>query len=337
MQSEILANVIRGETVESIHRGHIVIVDGDGKTIFSVGNPETVTFWRSAAKSFQAIPFILSGAAERFGFHENEIALACASHSGEKIHTDLAAKMLAKAGLAESDLRCGCHLPFYEKRAQEMIRESESPTQLHNNCSGKHAAMLAFAKQIGADLKTYHRAENPVQRAILEMVARFTEIPEERIAIGVDGCNAPNFAVPLGSMARAFGKLILPPADFDDELREAVRRIVTATLRHPELIGGTGRLDTMLMQAAPRQFISKVGADGVYSAGVLPSTRWKRGLGIAFKIEDGDDFRARSAVSVELFRQLGILDAGALPELSPLPIRNRLGDQVGRVQAAFKI
>ena len=336
MNSEILAKVIRGETVESIHRGHLIVVDSDGNTIFSLGNPETVTFWRSAAKSFQAIPFIVHGAAERFGFLENEIALACASHSGEKIHTEIAAKMLEKIGLSESDLRCGVHLPFNEQRAHKMIRDGEKPMQLHNNCSGKHAAMLAFAKHIGADIKTYDQLENPVQQAILQTVADFTEIPKDEIAIGIDGCAAPNFAVPVSAMAQAFAKLILPPPNFDDDVREACRRIVAATLAHPELIGGSERLDTMLMQAGGGQFVSKVGADGVYSAGVLPSPKWKRGLGIAFKIEDGDDFRARAVVAVELFRQLGIFDAEILKELSPLPIKNRRGDMVGRVCASLK-
>ncbi|MCY7375932.1 MAG: asparaginase, partial [Pyrinomonadaceae bacterium] len=150
MESEILAQVIRGETVESIHRGHLIVVDGAGETFFSLGNPETVTFWRSSAKAFQAIPFLTNGAAERFGYTEREIALACGSHSGEAMHTETAAEMLAKIGLSETDLRCGAHLPFDEKRAAEMIRDGEKPTQIHNNCSGKHAAMLAYTKHANA-------------------------------------------------------------------------------------------------------------------------------------------------------------------------------------------
>ena len=155
MDAEILAEVIRGETVESVHRGHLIVLDGDGRTITKLGNPETVTFYRSAAKAFQAIPFVTSGAAQKFGFAEREIALACASHSGERTHTTLVTEMLEKSGLGERDLRCGAHLPFNEKTAEAMIRRGEKPTQIHNNCSGKHAAMLGFAKLIGADLKTY--------------------------------------------------------------------------------------------------------------------------------------------------------------------------------------
>jgi L-asparaginase II len=337
MESEILAKVIRGATVESIHRGHLVVLDGAGSEVARLGDPETITFIRSSAKPFQAIPFLLSGAAERFDFTESEVALACASHSGEEMHTKIAAKMLEKIGLSEADLRCGAHLPFNEKRAEEIIRAGEKPSQLHNNCSGKHAAMLALAKHTGADLKTYERLEHPVQQAILEVVAQFTETEAGDIPIGIDGCAAPNFALTVRAMAKSFAKLILPPEDFSLELREACRRIVAAMLKYPELIGGSERLDTLLMQAARGQFISKIGADGVWLCGVLPSQRWKTGLGICLKVEDGDDKRARAAITVEVLRQLGIFAADTLNEYSPLPIKNRRGDEVGRVEASFNL
>jgi L-asparaginase II len=337
MQSEILAKVVRGETVESIHRGHLVVVSGAGETLFSLGNPETVTFWRSSAKAFQAIPFLTSGAAETFGYTEQEIALACGSHSGEAIHVETAARMLEKIGLSEADLRCGEHLPFDEKCAEEMIREREKPTQLHNNCSGKHAAMLAFAKHAGADLETYELMENPVQQAILDCVAEFTDVPRDEIKIGIDGCAAPNFAVPIKAMALSFARLVHPPKTFDDETREACRRVVSATISCPEMIGGSNRLDTMIIRASRGNIVSKIGAEGVYSAGVLPSPRWKKGLGIAFKVEDGDDKRARAVVIIELLRQLEILDAEVLREFSPLAIKNRRADTVGKVVADFQI
>ncbi|HEV8158778.1 MAG TPA: asparaginase, partial [Pyrinomonadaceae bacterium] len=279
MQSEILAKVIRGETIESIHRGHLIVVDGEGRTLFALGNPETVTFWRSSAKSIQAVPFLKNGAAEAFGFSEKEIALVCGSHSGEEIHVRTAAQMLDKINLSEADLRCGIHLPFDEKRHEEMIKSGEQPNQLHNNCSGKHAAMLAFAKHAGADLQTYHSLENPVQQAILDCVTEFSDVSRDEIKIGIDGCAAPNFALPIRAMALSFARLVLPPKSFDDETREACRRIVSATISYPEMIGGSGRLDTLIIQAAPGKLVSKIGAEGVYSAGVLPSPRWKTGLG----------------------------------------------------------
>ncbi|MDQ6786402.1 MAG: asparaginase [Acidobacteriota bacterium] len=334
MQSEILAEVIRGETVESIHRGHLIVVDGDGETVFSKGNPETITFFRSSSKAFQAFPVLMSGAAERFGFSDAEIALACGSHSGEKIHTETCAKMLAKIGLSEPDLRCGAHLPFNEAVAEEMIRAGEKPNQLHNNCSGKHAAMLALAKHLGADLQSYEDLENPVQKAILETVSLFTNVPTDEIKIGIDGCAAPNFALPIRAMATSFARIVFPPVTFDAETREACRRIVSAMISYPQMIGGTERLDTIIMQSARGRVISKIGAEGVYVAGVLPCERWEKGLGVAVKIEDGDDKRARAVVIIELLRTLGVIDEtndANLRQYSPMPIKNRRGDKVGAV------
>jgi len=333
MKSVILAEVIRGETVESVHRGHVVILDGDGKPIFTAGDPDTFTFIRSSGKPFQAMPFITSGAADHFGFNEEEIALACASHSGEPVHVRIASQMLEKAGFTESDLRCGAHLPFNEAEAERMLRSGEQPTQLHNNCSGKHAAMLAFAKHIGADTTCYDSPRNPIQQTILQTMAEFAEYPADKIQIGIDGCSAPNFAMPLWAMARSFANLINPPTSFDPKARDACRRIVSALANHPELIGGTGRLDTMLMQAAPGKLISKVGAEGVWLSAVLPNDRYPSGLAIALKVEDGDDRRGRPVVAIDILRQLGILAGSSLADISPMLITNRRGDVVGSVRS----
>ena len=335
MTPDILANVIRGNTIESVHRGHYLVIDGEGNTLGSGGDPSTVTYFRSSCKSIQAIPFIASGAADRFGFTEDEIALAVASHSGERIHVEIAASMLAKAGFGEHDLRCGAHLPFNEAESRRMIAADEKPTQLHNNCSGKHAAMLALAKHIGADAAVYDLPSNPVQTVILERIAQFTELPVGDIAIGIDGCAAPNFAVPVAAMARSFINLLNPPDTFDEATRAACRRIVNAMIEHPDLVGGTGRLDTMIMEAAGGKLICKVGADGVWLCGVLPSDRWPSGLAIALKIEDGDDHLSRPVVAVELLRKLGLLNADDLPDVAPMPVRNRRGDVVGRISAVI--
>jgi L-asparaginase II len=331
METPILAAAIRGDTIESVHRGHIAAVDGDGNRTISIGDPETVTFFRSAAKPFQAMPLITSGAADTFGFDESEIAMACASHSGQRRHVELVESMLAKIGLSETDLHCGSHLPFYQPEAERLIRENRSPTQLHNNCSGKHAAMLAVSKHKGWDLATYEYLEHPLQQEILRTVAEFSELPAESIDTGIDGCAAPNFAVPVAAMARSFVKLVSSVAG------DNTRRITSAVVNHPELIGGTDRLDTMLMQAASGEILSKVGADGVWVCGVFPGKRFPNGLGIALKIEDGDDFISRPVVAVEILRQLGILDQAALSQLSPLPIKNRRGDLVGKVVSRFNL
>lgn len=334
MDSEVLAKVIRGETVESEHRGHFIVVDGNGRTVASAGDPSTVTFFRSACKAFQAIPFITSGAANAFGFTEDEIALSVASHSGEGMHVEIANRMLAKAGLSESDLRCGAHRPFSETESNRMLAAGEAPTQLHNNCSGKHAAMLAFAKHIGADIGDYDSVENRVQKRILRCVSDFCETPENEISIGIDGCGAPNFAVPVAAMAKSFVNLLWPDR-FPPPTRAACSRVVSAMLTFPHLIGGSERLDTKLMQAAPGRLISKVGADGVWLCGVLPSAKWPTGLGIALKIEDGDDHRARPVVAIEILRQLGVLSRNDLEELAPMPIKTRRGGIAGRIEGAI--
>jgi L-asparaginase II len=336
MESPIIAKVIRGETVESIHRGHLIAIDGDGNVRLEIGDPQTITYFRSASKPFQAIPCMTSGAAEAFGFTEDEIALACASHSGEPRHVEVCARMLVKAGLSETDLQCGIHLPFNEKETERLLRANLEITQLYNNCSGKHVAMLAFAKQINADTTRYLQCDHPVQQKILETISVFCEIPEEQIEIGIDGCCAPNFAMPLDAMARGFLNLVAPPPDFPDDIRSAAIRLADAMLHYPELIGGTERLDTILMKAAPGKFISKVGADGVWLCGILPDEKYLKGLAIALKIEDGDDQRARPVVAVEILRRLGILSADDLAEISPMPIKNRRGDSVGRIESTIE-
>lgn len=331
MPSKIIAKVFRGETVESLHRGHVVAIDGDGNTVFTYGDPKTVTFTRSAAKPFQAIPLLTTGAADAFGFSEEEIALACASHSGEPRHVRIAQLMIERIGLTEAHLRCGAHLPFYEKEAERMQRAGEYPSQFHNNCSGKHAGMLAVAKHIGADLATYDQIENPVQQEILKAVAALTGVPATKIRTAIDGCAAPNFAMSVIAMAHGILNLVAPPNVLDTGLKAACGRVVAAMTKFPELIGGSERLDTLLMQAAQGQIISKVGAEGVWLCGVLPSERFPGGLGIAVKIEDGDDRRARPVIAVEILRRLQILKHDDLTEISPMPVKNRRGDVVGKV------
>jgi L-asparaginase II len=217
-----------------------------------------------------------------------------------------------------------------------MLRAGEYATPFHNNCSGKHAAMLAFAKHIDADLNTYELAENPVQAKILDAIAALTEIPMAKIQTGIDGCCVTNFAVPVSAMAKSFMNLVRP-VSFDDKTQAACKRIVSAMLNHPELIGGSERLDTMLMQAAPGQFISKVGADGVWLCGVLPSEKFPTGLAIALKVEDGDDKRGRPVIAVEILRQLGLFSPETLKEVSPMPLKNRRGDLVGKVESSLQI
>lgn len=337
--SALLVEVNRGPITESRHRGHVVAVDGSGQLVASLGTPDTVTYLRSSAKPFQAIPLITSGAADRFGFTELEIALACASHSGEPIHVELARSMLTKIGLKPSALKCGVHEPFSAEETRRLREQGEAPNVLQNNCSGKHAGMLALALHLGAPTETYDQPDNPAQIAIKETVARFCDCSHEE-AVGVDGCGVPVFGMSVRSMARMYARLI-NPTDFDEALRAACRRIVAAMIDHPELVGGSkDRLDSEMMRAANGRLISKVGAEGVYTVGVLPSDAWPSGFGLALKIEDGDDSRARPTVVIEALRQLGVLEGEALAALAHFarfPVKNRRGDLVGEVRPAFTL
>ncbi len=336
-----LVEVKRGAITESRHRGHIVVVEPDGNIINYAGSPENVTFLRSSAKPFQALPLLVTGAADRFGFTDREVALVCASHNGEPIHTELAASMLHKIGLGPEALKCGVHEPYSVEEAAKLRLQGQAPKVLQNNCSGKHAGMLAVAKHLGASTENYDSPENPVQKAIAEKLSQFSDISVTDMAVAVDGCGAPIFGITMKAMALAFARLVSPPPNFDKPTRDACQRIVRVMNAYPEVIGGTSdRLDTELMRAAPGRLISKVGAEGVYTAGVNPCEEWPKGLGLAIKIEDGDDKRARPTVVIESLRQLGVLADESLDAVSRyafFPVLNRRGDLVGEVRASFSL
>jgi L-asparaginase II len=336
-----LVEVKRGSITESRHRGHIVAVDGDGQIVARLGSPHNVTYLRSSSKPHQAMPLITSGAADHFGFTEKEIAIACASHNGETIHTETVARMLKKIGLDESALKCGAHEPYSAEAARELRERGLQPTALHNNCSGKHTGMLALALYLGAPVETYDQPDNPVQLNIVRCISQFSGVPVEDIAVGIDGCGVPTFGVTVRAMALMYARLVAVPEDFDDETRRACRRIVSAMTAYPEMIGGRAeRLDTVIMQAARGGVVSKVGAEGVYTAAVLPCESWPRGLGLAIKIEDGEDRRARPTVVIETLRQLGVLKTDALEavrQYASFPIINRRGDVVGEISASFEL
>ena len=337
--AEPLVEVRRGAITESRHRGHIVAVEPDGNIVASLGAPHNVTFLRSSAKPFQALPLLLTGAAERFGFDDREVALACASHNGEPVHTEIAASMLKKIGLGPEALKCGIHEPYSPEAAQELRARGEEPNVLHNNCSGKHIGMLAAALHLGASIDNYDSPENPVQKAIADVVSKFSDVAVTDMAVGIDGCGAPIFGITMKAMALAFARLVSPPAGFDNPMRAACERVVRVMTAYPEIIGGTSnRLDTEVMRAARGRVVSKVGAEGVYTAGINPCKEWPDGLGLSLKIEDGDDKRARAPVVIESLRQLGVLRDESLEAVSRyafFPVKNRRGDLVGEIRAAF--
>lgn len=338
---DLLVEVRRGPVTESRHRGHISVVDGDGRDVARLGAPEIVTYLRSSAKPFQLLPVIASGAADRFGFSAKELAVACGSHSGEPIHTEAVAAMLQKIGLEADALKCGIHEPFGRKAARQLREQGRSPDVLHNNCSGKHTAMLALALHLDASTADYDQPDNPVQLLIARAVGQFVGVRVEEIALGIDGCGVPVFGITVRAMALMYARLVAPPTDFDDKTRDACRRVVAAMLDHPEMVGGTTeRLDTEVIRATQKRLVSKVGAEGVYTAGILPCDEWPRGLGITIKVEDGDDRRARPTVVIETLRQLGILSGEGLEALAPyasFPLRNHSGTLVGDVRPSFRL
>jgi L-asparaginase II len=274
MNNPIIAEVTRGPIVESRHRGAYVVCDSNGKVVVSAGDVNAPIYPRSAIKAFQCLPMIESGAAEAFGFTDEEIALCCSSHSGEAEHVRVARSILAKCGVDEVCYECGAHYPSSKDATYELVRHSEKPQQVHNNCSGKHAGMLALARQLGVDSKDYVKLDHPVQRAIAKTIEKLCEVDLSNAPVGIDGCSVPTWAIPLHNMALGFAKL-------SDQSYAPYETIIRAARKHPFMIAGTGRFDTRVMEAVPRLFM-KFGAEGVF-CGCIPHA----GLGFAVKCDDG--------------------------------------------------
>jgi L-asparaginase II len=341
----VLAEVRRGTIVESRHRGAIVLADPEGKVLSQIGDARLVTSTRSTIKPIQALPVITSGAADHFNLTSREIAAACASHEGETIHTETAAAMLARVGLDETALRCGAHAPYSPEAARQLERDGLPFNQLHNNCSGKHAGMLVTAVHRGLSIEDYVSPAHPIQREIIKTFSRLADLDED-LPTAIDGCSAPTFGVPLSSLAVAFARLVNAASRgesetvLDSNMAEAAKRVVKAMIEYPEMIGGTkGRFDTDLLRAAGGKLVCKVGAEAVYSVGVLPCERFPRGLGLAFKMEDGS-YRGLAPAVVETLAQLGVLDEAEVTRLAPYHrpvIDNRRGLRVGEVRTIFDI
>jgi L-asparaginase II len=331
--SESLVRITRGPLTECEHRGHIAVVDTEGKLLYRAGDPDTVTFARSAAKPLQTIPVVEDGAADAFGLTGEELALLCASHNGEPMHVETAARILSKIGHDASFLQCGAHYPFHRPTANEMRAHGEKPTSLHNNCSGKHSGMLALAVAMQAPLETYLSPEHPVQRRMLAAVSEMSGVPSDRIAIGVDGCGVPVFGMPVTALAVAYARLGRPDA-LADPRREACKRIVGAIRSHPAHLAGEDRFDTQLVRATGGRIIGKMGAEGVFAMSVP-----ERGWGIAVKIGDGAQ-RALYPTAAETLHQLGLLSDEELVPLADFHrpvLRNWQGTEVGAVIPDFRL
>ena len=314
----------RGGVVESRHRVHAAVVGSDDRLAAAAGDPQLVTFWRSCAKPFQVMPLVATGGFDCAGWGDDQLALACASHGGEPEHVALAAGMLASLGLEEGDLACGPHEPLAARGARVLRESGIRPTRLHNNCSGKHAAMLARAVIERWPHEGYERPEHPVQQGCTAEVARWSGLDASRIPTGIDGCGVVVYALPLEAMARAFGRLARAARADDD----VPARVVHAMRTRPFLVGGTDRFDTVLMEETDGRVLAKVGAEGVHTVAVVDD-----GVGAAIKAEDGAP-RAQYPAVLRLLQHLGALPAELPPRLAEFmerPVRNTRGEVVGHV------
>lgn len=321
-----LAEVTRGGHVESIHFGSIAVVNAKGELVYAAGDPSFMTFTRSTIKPFQALPFMQGGGAAHYGFGRRELALLCASHSGEPMHTELARSILQRAGCGEHHLRCGCHVPTFYAALNRTPPFGESYNQLHNNCSGKHSGFIAYCMQHGLPTATYLDPAHPLQQAIRKNVAEVAGVAEAAMPAGVDGCSAPNYALPLQQLALAYARLASAAEG------SALGQLYGAMTTYPELVSGTARFDDAMMRTGAGDWVAKAGAEGVQTMGIR-----SQGLGIAVKVIDGN-VRGLHVAVLALLKKLELLppDAPLLAPWRQLKIDNAKGAEVGAVRAVTR-
>ncbi len=341
--SQALVLLYRGELVESVHRGHIAVADAGGKALWWAGDPGCVTYLRSSAKPIQVLPIIASGAVDRFGISDSELAVMAASHRGEDIHVEAVASILGKIGLTESALMCGTHAPSCvwpperasaeSSQAAHRIRSGIPFSPIFNNCSGKHAGMLMYAVHRGYPIDDYICRDSRVQQDMWQAVSDVAGLPREEVVRGVDGCGVVVFGMPLSNMARAYARMSAPES-LPAEYVEPARRITRAMTEHPEMVGGAGDFGTNLMVGARGALFCKGGAEGLFCLGI-PG----KGLGVAVKIEDGGA-RALPSTVMEILRVLGAVtpEIAGMRELAiERPVRNCRADVVGYMRPCFEL
>ena len=352
MMIQPLFETTRGEIVESVHYGSIAVVDSNGKLIASYGDPKAVTFLRSSAKPFQALPFVEHGGVEHFNFTLRELSLSCSSHVGSDLHVQTVAAMQKKIGIQENHLQCGTHMPGDAEAYKSLILNNQQPTPNRNNCSGKHTAMLAYTKMHGLPLENYLDITHPLQQDILASFADMCLLPLNEVQLGTDGCSAPNFAVPLYNAALGMARFC-DPHELTSERAEACHKITSAMTKHSEMVSGHGEFDCELMKAGEGRFVCKRGAEGYQIVGIMPGALGTNspGMGIAFKVSDGDasyrdmnlesNNRVRPAVTLEILRQLGVLSLKqeqTLGQFGPAhSIKNHRGTITGQSRPVFDL
>ncbi|CAN7433070.1 asparaginase [Mesorhizobium amorphae] len=328
MTNPVLVEVLRGAVVESGHRGAVSVFDADGKPVWELGDAARPVFPRSAVKAIQALPLVESGAADAYGFGDRELALACASHSGQPAHAELADAMLAKAGLDRTALECGAHWPMDHDATVALARTGGMPNPLHNNCSGKHAGFLCTCVHVGIAHRGYVKAGHAFQEMVRDAMQAVTGAAHDVDHCGTDGCSIPTYAVPLKNFALGFARMATG-AGFEPVRAKAAKRLFAACMAEPFLVAGTGRADVALMQAALGRIFVKTGAEGVY-CGAVPEL----GLGIALKCDDGAGRAAEAmiaAVLAKLLRADEALAAKLIEQANPA-IESRIGAKVGSLR-----
>lgn len=328
MANPVLLEVLRGAIVESAHRGAVAVFDGDGKAVWEIGDTARPVFPRSAVKAIQALPLVESGAADAYGFGNRELALACASHSGEPAHVELARSMLVKAGLDQSALECGTHWPYSHDSEIALARSGGSPNALHNNCSGKHSGFLCTCVHSGIDHHGYVKADHVMQEMVRDAMQAVTGAVHGADERATDGCSIPTYAVPLRSFALGFARMATA-SGFGPERAKAAKRLLSACMAEPFFVAGTGRADGALMEASPGRIFAKGGAEGVHCAAIP-----ELGLGIALKCDDGAGRAGDAMVAAVLARLLHADEAlsGRLLGLANEAIDSRIGAKVGALR-----
>ncbi|MGX5830862.1 asparaginase [Mesorhizobium sp. 43Arga] len=328
MANPVLIEVLRGAIVESAHRGAVAVFDADGKPVLEIGDTSKPVFPRSAVKAIQALPLVESGAADAFGFGSRELALACASHSGEPEHVELARSMLANAGLDGSALECGAHWPSNHAAEIALASAGGSPNALHNNCSGKHSGFLCTCVHSGIAHRGYVKAGHALQEMVRDAMQSVTGAVHGADERATDGCSIPTYAAPLRSFALGFARMATTNG-FGPERAKAAKRLLAACMAEPFFVAGTGREDVALMEAAPGRIFAKGGAEGVHCAAIP-----ELGLGIALKCDDGAHRASEAMVATVLAKLLRADEALAakLIELANAPIQSRIGAKVGSVR-----
>lgn len=330
-QPEPVARILRKGIIESIHYGSVAVASADGRLLYWVGDPYFVTYLRSSAKPFQAIPVVESGAAREFGFTSAEIAIMTGSHSGSDIHVRTVQSILDKIGLKPEHLNCGSHPPINDKVSKPLDDQGAPKSALYHNCSGKHAGMLALAVFRNLSLDDYLSPAHPVQQTIRKTVAEICCYPEDKIMFGIDGCSSPNQALPIYNMALGFARLVTPNAVPRDKAF-AYTTVSMAMLEHPEMVAGDGRFDTTLISSPGERLISKAAAEALECFSLVD-----RKLGAALKIIDGTK-RALFPTTVEFLYKMGVRSrTSTIDEFHRPVIKNWQGLDVGHIEPGFEI